>query len=71
MLTALAEDLVVSVVARVLDKRRRELTIIERDVSKLEAVQKPFPRICYDDAVKEAAGEGPADSMGRRLRRAR
>ena len=35
----LAEDLVVSVVARVLDKRRRELTILERDVSKLESVR--------------------------------
>src|SRR4030095_7702272 len=48
----LAEDLVVSVVARVLDKRRRELTVLERDVSKLESVQKPFPRIPYHDAVK-------------------
>jgi asparaginyl-tRNA synthetase len=48
----LAEDLVVSVVARVLDKRRRELTVLERDIAKLEAVQKPFPRVSYDDAVK-------------------
>jgi asparaginyl-tRNA synthetase len=55
---ALAEDLVVSVVGRVLDKRRRELTIIERDVSKLEAVQKPFPRISYDDAVKKLQAKG-------------
>jgi asparaginyl-tRNA synthetase len=47
----LAEDLIVSVVGRVLDKRRRELTVLERDVSKLESVQKPFPRISYDDAV--------------------
>jgi asparaginyl-tRNA synthetase len=54
----LAEDLVVSVVARVLDKRRRELTVIERDVSKLEAVQKPFPRITYDDAVKTLQSKG-------------
>ncbi len=54
----LAEDLVVSVVARVLEKRRRELTIIERDVSKLEAVQKPFPRISYDDAVKTLQAKG-------------
>ncbi len=54
----LAEDLVVSVVARVLDKRRRELTIIERDVSKLEAVRKPFPRISYDDAVKRLQAKG-------------
>src|ERR687884_866601 len=48
----LAEDLVVSVIARVLDRRRRELTAIERDVTKLQAVQKPFPRVSYDDAVK-------------------
>ena len=54
----LAEDLVVSVVARVLEKRRRELTTIERDVSKLEAVQKPFPRISYDDAVKRLQAKG-------------
>ena len=54
----LAEDLVVSVVARVLEKRRRELTIIERDISKLEAVQKPFPRISYDDAVTRLQAKG-------------
>jgi asparaginyl-tRNA synthetase len=55
---ALAEDLVVSIVGRVLDKRRRELTMIERDTSKLEAVQKPFPRISYDDAVKRLQAKG-------------
>jgi asparaginyl-tRNA synthetase len=54
----LAEDLIVSVVGRVLEKRRRELTVIERDVSKLEAVQKPFPRITYDDAVKRLQAKG-------------
>ena len=54
----LAEDLIVSVVGRVLDKRRRELTVIERDVSKLEAVQKPFPRITYDEAVKKLNAKG-------------
>ena len=54
----LAEDLVVSVVGRVLEKRRRELTIIERDTSKLEAVQKPFPRISYDDAVERLQAKG-------------
>ncbi|MGC4085890.1 MAG: asparagine--tRNA ligase [Vicinamibacterales bacterium] len=54
----LAEDLVVSVVARVLDTRRRELKIIERDTSKLESVQKPFPRITYDDAVKTLQAKG-------------
>jgi asparaginyl-tRNA synthetase len=54
----LAEDLVVSVVGRVLEKRRRELTIIERDTSKLEAVRKPFPRISYDAAVARLQAKG-------------
>src|SRR5438034_7669520 len=55
---SLAEGLVVSVVARVLDKRRRELTVLERDTSKLESVQVPFPRISYDDAVKTLTDKG-------------
>jgi len=54
----LAEDLIVSVVGRVLEKRRRELTTIERDVTRLEAVQKPFPRITYDEAVKTLQSKG-------------
>jgi len=54
----LAEDLVVSVVSRVLDKRRRELQTLERDTSKLESVQKPFPRVSYDDAVKTLQSKG-------------
>jgi asparaginyl-tRNA synthetase len=48
----LAEGLVTSVVARVLDKRRHELTVLERDISKLECVRAPFPRISYDDAAR-------------------
>src|SRR5256714_7373805 len=35
----LAEGLIVSIVERVLDKRRRELTVLERDLSKLERVK--------------------------------
>lgn len=54
----LAEDMVVSVVARVLEHRRRELQILERDISKLESVQKPFPRITYDEAVKTLQAKG-------------
>jgi asparaginyl-tRNA synthetase len=48
----LAEGLVVYVVGRALDKRRRELQVLERDTSKLERVQAPFPRVSYDDAVE-------------------
>jgi len=54
----LAEGLVVSVVGRVLEKRARELKVIERDTSKLETVKAPFPRISYDDAVKRLNAKG-------------
>jgi asparaginyl-tRNA synthetase len=47
----LAEDLLVSVVQRVIERRRLELTKLARDISRLELVQKPFPRISYDDAI--------------------
>ncbi len=54
----LAEALVVSVVGRVLDRRRRELTVLERDVARLEAVQAPFPRISYDEAAALLKAQG-------------
>ena len=47
----LAQGLVVDVVARVLDKRRHELNVLERDTAKLEAIKAPFARITYDEAV--------------------
>jgi asparaginyl-tRNA synthetase len=47
----LAEGLVVEVVSRVLDKRRTELRVLERNTTTLAAVQRPFPRISYDDAA--------------------
>ncbi len=49
----LAEDFLTSVVARVLDRCGEELKILERDTSKLERVQKPFPRLQYKDAVAQ------------------
>jgi len=48
----LAEDFLVSVVARVLDRRKLELAVLERDTSALERVQKPFPRIRYAEAIR-------------------
>jgi asparaginyl-tRNA synthetase len=54
----LAEDFLCAIVHRVLDTRRKELDVIERDIKPLEAVQKPFPRITYHQAIErlEAAG---------------
>jgi asparaginyl-tRNA synthetase len=48
----LSEDMIVSVVKEVLERRRTELEILERDISKLEACTGGFPRITYDDASK-------------------
>lgn len=48
----LAEGLLTSVVARVLDTRKAELAVLERDISKLEAVTGHFPRLRYDEAAK-------------------
>jgi asparaginyl-tRNA synthetase len=46
------EELILFIVNRVLNDRKAELEALERDVSKLEAISKPFPRVHYDDAVK-------------------
>ncbi len=47
----LMEDLITEIVQCVLKDRRPELLVLERDVSKLEKVTKPFPRMHYNDAV--------------------
>src|SRR5688572_22498345 len=48
----LAEGLVAAVVGRVLERRAAELKTLERDTSKLERVQAPFPRVSYDEAAE-------------------
>ncbi|KIO65626.1 Asparaginyl-tRNA synthetase [Caldibacillus thermoamylovorans] len=46
------EDYVFYVVQSVLKNCSLELKILNRDTTKLEKVQAPFPRITYDDAIK-------------------
>jgi asparaginyl-tRNA synthetase len=48
----LAEGLISFIVQRCLERRRSDLQTIGRDLSKLEKIVPPFPRISYDDAVK-------------------
>ena len=48
----LAEGLISFVVKRCLERRRADLLAIGRDISRLEKIEAPFPRISYDDAVK-------------------
>lgn len=47
-----AEEMLIYVTGRVLETRREDLKVLERDVTKLEAVQSPFPRLSYDAAVE-------------------
>jgi asparaginyl-tRNA synthetase len=61
---ALAEGLITSIVARVLDKRRAELKVLERDLTKLEAVKAPFPRLHYDQAAKMLIDKGLPFEVG-------
>jgi asparaginyl-tRNA synthetase len=58
----LAERFLSYIAARVLEDRKEELKVLERDTAKLEGIIAPFPRVHYDDAVKmlqdgHAAGE--------------
>ncbi len=48
----LAEEFIEYIVQSVLQDRKAELEILERDISKLENIKKPFPRVSYDEAVK-------------------
>ena len=52
------EEFVIYVVGRVLDKKREELKVLERDTAKLELVQGPFVRMSYTDAVKNLQEHG-------------
>jgi asparaginyl-tRNA synthetase len=47
----LAEGLISFIVKRCLERRPADLLAIGRDISKLEKIEAPFPRISYDDAV--------------------
>ena len=60
-LMELAENFVSHIVARVLEAHRADLKVIGRDVSKLETIKAPFPKISYDEAaamLAEAFKEG-------------
>src|SRR5512137_2384233 len=48
----LAEDFLEYIVQSVLKDCSAELAVLERDVTKLQNVKKPLPRITYDEAVK-------------------
>ena len=63
----LAEDFVSYVVQRVLENGQEELDYLERDISALERVVKPFPRISYTEAVECLQKRRCRTRMGQRL----
>ena len=61
---ALEERLLVCTVARLLERRAEDLKIVERDVSKLERIRSPFPRVHYNEAVERLRRAGLAFEWG-------
>ena len=60
----LQEEFVSFIVKRCLERRRPELAELERDLSKLESVVAPFPRIDYSDAVVTLKKKGSSIEWG-------
>lgn len=60
----LQEEFVSYIVQRCLERRQPELKELERDLSKLESVKPPFPRVDYADAVKTLQGKGSPVKWG-------
>lgn len=60
----LQEDLVSATVGLALKRCRAELAVLERDVSKLQTVTPPFPRVDYSDAVKILQQRGSSVTWG-------
>src|SRR5271165_3337110 len=58
------EEMVLFVIGRVLENRKEDLKVLERDVSKLESVKAPFHRMSYDDAVLKLQAKGSEIQWG-------
>ena len=61
---SLAEDLVTHLVQSVLTDRSEELKVLERDLTKLQSVVPPFPRITYDQALDLLKEKGISHPWG-------
>ncbi len=63
-ITELAEDLIISVVERILETKNKELEILERDTGPLERVKKPFPRVTYEEILPQLQEKGSKIKWG-------
>lgn len=60
----LAEDLVTHLVHSVLTNRSEELKVLDRDLTKLQSVVQPFPRITYEEALDLLREKGISHQWG-------
>ncbi len=60
----LQEDFVSYIVSRVLENQRAQLEVLERDISRLEAVTPPFDRMSYTEAIDFLRGKGSETEWG-------
>lgn len=60
----LGEDLVLYIVECILEKKKKELEILERDTKPLEKVKKPFPRITYEEILGKIKEKGSKMEWG-------
>ena len=63
----LQEEMVTAVVKRVLERCREQLDQLERDLEPLRAIDLPFPRVSYTEAVEQLRGLGSDIEWGRDL----
>lgn len=63
-LLKLEEGFVSYIVQTVLEKRKEELAVLERDLARLENIQAPFPRITYDEAIEILKQHNPETRWG-------
>lgn len=54
----LAEEFLEYIVKSVLKHNLSDLEILERDITKLQKIERPFPRVSYDEAVEMLKAEG-------------
>jgi asparaginyl-tRNA synthetase len=60
----LASGMIEYLIKRVLNNRKRELEVLERDISALKSIKAPFPRIRYEEAVKKVNELGESMNFG-------
>ncbi len=58
------ENMIVYIVKQVLKKKKNELQLLERDISKLGLIKVPFPRISYDEAIDILKNNGSKIEWG-------